>query len=364
LLRGLRWCDLVCVCPHLKTRHCAICKLPSHHWLVVTLLAGGPAVALGSELFRCLHLATMIPVLLWTTSIAALQLGTLPKAHKTRMASELLFRRRPLLFGAATALFGMSTAADALTDRADAQFAYRVSYPDDWTDASKPVRTHLHELLLSSPQGSGVKLGITVDPVKIESLEAFGTLDEVTARVLAVEEGRDGVKSVTLRSNSAEAGNVDTGTPSYYTIEYATISTRGTKVFCCALEPLHRLRRAIRGLCGDRSSRLTCTTPCLRAPNLSCIQASTASPTASSMFCRRKRSSMLSIATRRCVESCGVSSVHSASPKPNGMEDTYTPEARRRRRCVLCGWWMWIGSIDGLGRRRERRRRARGGHAH
>ena len=35
------------------------------------------------------------------------------------------------------------------------------------------MRTHLHELLLSSPQGKGVKLGVTVDPVKIDSLEAF-----------------------------------------------------------------------------------------------------------------------------------------------------------------------------------------------
>ena len=44
-----------------------------------------------------------------------------------------------------------------------------------------------------------MKAGVTIDPVKIDSLEQFGTPDEVAKRVLAVEEGRDGVKSVTLR---------------------------------------------------------------------------------------------------------------------------------------------------------------------
>ena len=51
--------------------------------------------------------------------------------------------------------------------------------------------------------------------------------------MLGVEEGRDGVKSVTLRANAAEAADPASGVPSYYTIEYVTASSRGTKVFCC-----------------------------------------------------------------------------------------------------------------------------------
>ena len=56
---------------------------------------------------------------------------------------------------------------------------------------------------------------------------------QVTRKVLGVEEKRDGVQSVTLRANAAEAGDVEQGRPSYYTIEYATVSSRGTKIFCC-----------------------------------------------------------------------------------------------------------------------------------
>ena len=41
-----------------------------------------------------------------------------------------------------------------------------------------------------------MKLGVTVDPVRINSLEAFGSLTEVTERVLSVEKTRDGVNQV------------------------------------------------------------------------------------------------------------------------------------------------------------------------
>ena len=65
------------------------------------------------------------------------------------------------------------------------------------------------------------------------SLAVSRLASQVTKRVLGVEETRDGVKSVTLRANAAEAGDAEAGTPSYYTIEYATVSSRGTKIFCC-----------------------------------------------------------------------------------------------------------------------------------
>ena len=57
----------------------------------------------------------------------------------------------------------------------------------------------------------GVKLGLTVDPVKIDSLEQFGTLATVTDRVLTVEEGRDGVTDVkALSTSSGRRGPSDT----------------------------------------------------------------------------------------------------------------------------------------------------------
>ena len=72
-------------------------------------------------------------------------------------------------------------------------------------------------------------LGLTVDPVKIDSLEQFGTLATVTDRVLTVEEGRDGVTDVKLRGAAEErpAGTL------YYAITYEVTSSRGKKVYLC-----------------------------------------------------------------------------------------------------------------------------------
>jgi hypothetical protein len=126
---------------------------------------------------------------------------------------------------------GASATALPLAELADKEFGYRLEYPADWKAAGKPVKTHLHEALLSSP--GGLKLGVTIDPVVIDSLEAFGTLDQVTERVLAVETTRDGVNSVTLRTNAAQAADAARRMPSYYTIEYATDSSRGKKLFSC-----------------------------------------------------------------------------------------------------------------------------------
>ena len=70
-------------------------------------------------------------------------------------------------------------------------------------------------------------------PLSHSLFNPFVSLSQVTKRVLAVEEGRDGVTSVTLRANAAEAGNATLGTPSYYTIDWVTVSSRGTKIYCC-----------------------------------------------------------------------------------------------------------------------------------
>ena len=112
---------------------------------------------------------------------------------------------------------------------ADAALGFRLAYPADWSAAPKPVKTHQYEALLEAPAPRGVKLGLTVDPVKIDSLEQFGTLATVTDRVLTVEEGRDGVTDVKLRGAAEErpAGTL------YYAIVYEVTSSRGKKVYLC-----------------------------------------------------------------------------------------------------------------------------------
>jgi hypothetical protein len=60
----------------------------------------------------------------------------------------------------------------------DPAFAYELAYPTGWEPAPKPVKTHLLESILKGPLHKA-QLGLTVDPVKIGSLEEFGTLEQV-----------------------------------------------------------------------------------------------------------------------------------------------------------------------------------------
>ena len=195
----------------------------------------------------------------YLSAVLALQPPTpTPSCRNLASAAPTIISRRSALLslGTAAALVAPARPA-AASELRDAEFAYRLTYPDDWSEAGKPVKTHLHEVLLSAPSGPAkMKLGVTVDPVKIDSLEAFGNLEQVclhrrasqarpsqiltafacsqvTSRVLGVEEGRDGVKSVKLRANAAEAADPAAGKPSYYTIEYATVNKRGDKLYCC-----------------------------------------------------------------------------------------------------------------------------------
>lgn len=160
--------------------------------------------------------------------------------------------RRSLALGLTSALLVRSPLASwardeetSLVERVDTSNGYKFSYPSDWSESGKPVKTHLHELLLS---GSGrLKVGITIDPVKIDSLEQFGTLAQTTDRVLDVERTRDGVKAVTLRANAAQVSEVE---PTYYTIDYVTESSRGTKIFLCKYCIAQRRLYVLQAQCG------------------------------------------------------------------------------------------------------------------
>ena len=170
------------------------------------------------------------------------------------VAQAARYPRREMTLGALTAFslapMTSAAAAQALAQLVDSEFRYRLILPSDWNPDGKPLKTHLHERLISSPSStSRAKVGISVDPVKVDSLEAFGTADQTAERVIGVEKGRDGVKTVTLREVSVESGTSGSATagdagvgdggeptparPTYYTIEYATVSSRGTKLFRC-----------------------------------------------------------------------------------------------------------------------------------
>jgi len=105
------------------------------------------------------------------------------------------------------------------------KFSYTVTPPPTFIPGNKPLKTHLDEINFSpEPSIRGYTLGITVDPVRINSIKEFGTPDEIAAKVVTAEVNRDGVFKVTLAKDPIE--DKDAGC---YDIEYISDGKRGTK---------------------------------------------------------------------------------------------------------------------------------------
>ena len=114
-------------------------------------------------------------------------------------------------------------------------FAYKVVLPASPSPTNKPLQTHLDEVNLpitsKIPEGRDSPLksytyGVTVDPIRIQSLRQFGTPNEVAAKIVMAELRRDGVLDVTMGRDPTE----DSATGGY-DVEYISDGTRGKKHF-------------------------------------------------------------------------------------------------------------------------------------
>lgn len=106
-------------------------------------------------------------------------------------------------------------------------FGYSLELPDTLSQPSnKPLKTHFDEINFN---GDGLQVGITVDPVRINSLEEFGTPGEVAARVVTAEVNRDGVFEVTLLEDPLETPD------KAYVLIYLSRGKRGNKYFVCKI---------------------------------------------------------------------------------------------------------------------------------
>ena len=108
----------------------------------------------------------------------------LRRAGTAPVQDALLARRSFLTLAAIAVASPTAPALASIASLRDQQFGYTLSYPDDWVPAPKPVKTHLSESLLQSPI-RGVSLGVTVDPVKINSLTQFGTAEQASQSLTA-----------------------------------------------------------------------------------------------------------------------------------------------------------------------------------
>ncbi|CAN0152634.1 unnamed protein product, partial [Discosporangium mesarthrocarpum] len=99
--------------------------------------------------------------------------------------------------------------------------SFQLSYPTGFVGFSKPLKTHKEEVNFKSEDTKGYEVGVVVDPVKLESLEKFGTPEEVGARVLKVEQGKDG----TLETKLYGAFSEKQGDLTLYTLVRALLGT-------------------------------------------------------------------------------------------------------------------------------------------
>jgi hypothetical protein len=105
----------------------------------------------------------------------------------------------------------------------DKQFGYTLTLPMEPSPGNKPLQTHLDEVNLSTGT-KGYSYGITVDPIRLNSLREFGTPNEVAAKIVMAELKRDGIMDVTMGRDPTE----DSATGGY-DVEYISDGKRGKK---------------------------------------------------------------------------------------------------------------------------------------
>jgi hypothetical protein len=95
----------------------------------------------------------------------------------------------------------------------------------------KPLKTHVEEMNIVSTLYRGYQYGITVDPIRISSLQQFGTPTEIATKVVMAEMNRDGVQGVTLMKDPMVLCDNHNG----LLLNYQSTGTRGIQRYIVKL---------------------------------------------------------------------------------------------------------------------------------
>ena len=125
-------------------------------------------------------------------------------------------------------------------------FSYVFEVPNEFKNNNKPLKTHLDEVNFTKEGESSYQFGITVDPVRIQSLKQFGSPAEVAARVVSAELVRDGITDVTLVKDAIE--DESTG---YYAIDYISKGKRGVKHFMTRICVMNQMLYVLTAQCKE-----------------------------------------------------------------------------------------------------------------
>ena len=167
---------------------------------------------------------------------------------------------------AATILFGFN-AESAVADTVDTvngdvlfrremnEFRYEIHIPSNMSGPNqKPLKTHFDEVNFKSMSVPGFEIGITVDPVRIESLIDFGTPEEIAAKVVLAEVNRDGVLEVKLLDDPVSGTvrlNDDNTSTTYYQLNYVSNGKRGRKRYIAKFYVQNHMLLALTAQCKD-----------------------------------------------------------------------------------------------------------------
>lgn len=125
--------------------------------------------------------------------------------------------------GSALAAADPSTTAAEFVEYENKQQGYRIQRPSAWNQTGKAGA----DVLFEDPARKSSKLGVTVSPIRVDNLEAFGDLDSVAARLLAAEKAKDSTTGVEMVKQGTRKGSQSGVT--IYDFEYELDSTRGRK---------------------------------------------------------------------------------------------------------------------------------------
>jgi len=156
---------------------------------------------------------------------------------------------QPLFFSIPTAAWSISSPPQLIDNTyvASDNPKFSFKYSNDLKLSPKLLKTHNKEVFLKSEEVKGFNVGITVDPVKINSIKQFSTPSDLAKRVIEVERSKEGFMDaevlgarasvvpamVIVSSSSDGTGNEsdmsDGGSTGIdaYDLEYQVESTRG-----------------------------------------------------------------------------------------------------------------------------------------
>ena len=113
----------------------------------------------------------------------------------------------------------------SLTPYVDSKFAFELRYPSSWVVASKPGA----QVLFKNPDAKYSNIGVTVSPVTINSLTAFGSVKEIGSKLAEAESKKESTipGGVYVLSENERVGPKSGAT--FYDYEYRLITTHGNK---------------------------------------------------------------------------------------------------------------------------------------